>query len=64
MLWDVNIRGQIIRLLQELCPDDHILEELPLGRLRVRADVVKVSDGTLVGYEIKSDADSLVRLGG
>lgn len=64
MLWDANIREQLIHLLQELCPQDHILEELPLGRLRVRADVVKVSDNALVGYEIKSDADSLVRLGG
>jgi hypothetical protein len=39
-----------------------IIEELPLLRGRGRADLAFVN-GELCGYEIKSDVDSLVRLG-
>jgi len=43
-------------------PDTIILEELGICRGRVRVDVAVVN-GTLHGYEIKSDRDSLRRLG-
>lgn len=38
-----------------------VIDELGLNHGKVRADVVVVAD-TLIGYEIKSDADSLKRL--
>ena len=41
--------------------DTAITEELPIPRPSVRADVV-VTNGRFVGYEIKSDLDSLSRL--
>lgn len=42
-------------------PDDYLIEELGLERGRVRLDLALVN-GSLSGYEIKSDYDSLRRL--
>src|SRR4051812_23970522 len=43
------------------CPDTLVLNELGLRHGEYRADIA-VINGTLAGYEIKSDNDSLVRL--
>jgi hypothetical protein len=61
-LFDGDIRAALIRLLQEQDPTAAIVEELPLLRGRGRADIAFIN-GELCGYEIKSEHDSLVRLG-
>ncbi len=61
-LFDGDIRAALIRFLQEQDPTAAIVEELPLLRGRGRADIAYIN-GELCGYEIKSEHDSLVRLG-
>jgi hypothetical protein len=43
------------------CPDTGIIHELRIPRPSARADIAVVN-GEMVGYEIKSDVDSLTRL--
>jgi hypothetical protein len=61
-MFDGDIRAALIRSLQEQDPTAAIVEEMPLLRGRGRADVV-FANSTLCGFEIKSEHDSLVRLG-
>ena len=61
-LLDQNIREALRKTLRELDSSAAIIDELPLLRGRGRADLAFVN-GELSGFEIKSDADSLVRLG-
>jgi hypothetical protein len=58
---DPQIRRALIAYLKETEPDAVIFEELPLLRGAGRADVVAVN-GSLAGFEIKSERDSLARL--
>lgn len=59
---DEDIRSALKLALWERDNTAAIIDELPLLRGRGRADLAFVN-GELCGYEIKSDADSLVRLG-
>jgi len=59
---DPEIREALKNALRQADPSAAIIEELPLLRGRGRADLAFVN-GRLCGFEIKSDADSLVRLG-
>jgi hypothetical protein len=59
---DEHIREALKRALAERDSTAAIIEELPLLRGRGRADLAFVN-GELCGFEIKSEADSLVRLG-
>jgi hypothetical protein len=61
-LLDQDIRKALKKTLREQDSTAAIIDELPLLRGRGRADLAFVN-GELSGYEIKSDADSLVRLG-
>lgn len=61
-LLDQDIRNALKSALRELDGSAAIIEELPLLRGRGRADLAFVN-GELCGYEIKSERDSLVRLG-
>lgn len=59
---DEDIRSVLKSSLRKRDGAAAIIDELPLLRGRGRADLAFVN-GELSGYEIKSDADSLVRLG-
>jgi hypothetical protein len=61
-LLDQDIREALKKTLREQDSTAAIIDELPLLRGRGRADLAFVN-GELSGYEIKSEADSLVRLG-
>jgi len=61
-LLDQNIREALKRTLREQDSSAAIIDELPLLRGRGRADLAFVN-GEMWGFEIKSEADSLVRLG-
>jgi hypothetical protein len=61
-LLDQHIREALRTRLYELDSTASIIEEMPLLRGKGRADLAFVN-GSLCGYEIKSGADSLVRLG-
>lgn len=61
-LFDEDIRAALIDSLRKEDPTAVIVEELPLLRGRGRADLAFIN-GSLCGYEIKSEHDSLVRLG-
>lgn len=61
-LLDQDIREALKTILREQDSSAAIIDELPLLRGRGRADLAFVN-GELCGYEIKSEADSLVRLG-
>lgn len=61
-LLDQDIREALKKILREQDSCAAIIDELPLLRGRGRADLAFVN-GELCGYEIKSEADSLVRLG-
>jgi hypothetical protein len=60
---DRHIRAALVDYLRERDPTAAVLHELPLYRGARRADVACVN-GVLAGYEIKSEVDSLARLGG
>lgn len=60
MLKDADIREPLFEFLDEYYGKNRIIEEKSMGRSR--ADIVMVLDGALVGIEIKSDADTYVRL--
>jgi hypothetical protein len=61
-LLDPHIREALKKSLREQDSAAAIIDELPLLRGRGRADLAFVN-GELCGYEIKSEADSLVRFG-
>jgi hypothetical protein len=61
-LLDQPIREALKEILRQLDSSAAIIDELPLLRGRGRADLAFVN-GELCGFEIKSEADSLVRLG-
>jgi hypothetical protein len=61
-LLDQNIREALKKSLRGQDSSAAIIDELPLLRGRGRADLAFVN-GEMWGYEIKSEADSLVRLG-
>ena len=60
ILHDRDIREPLFDYLEQVFGKVRILEEKTMGKSR--ADVVMVLDGALAGVEIKSDADSYVRL--
>lgn len=60
MLYDRDIREALFDYLEERFGKIRILEEKQMGKSR--ADIVMVLPGSLVGIEIKSDADTYVRL--
>jgi hypothetical protein len=61
-LLDQDIRVALKKTLREQDSTAAIIDELPLMRGQGRADLAFVN-GELCGFEIKSEADSLVRLG-
>lgn len=61
-LLDQNIREALKKSLRDQDSSAAIIDELPLLRGRGRADLAFVN-GEMWGFEIKSEADSLVRLG-
>ena len=60
MLYDQDIREPLFEFLEEAYGKIRIIEEKQMGRSR--ADIVMVLPGLLTGIEIKSDADTYVRL--
>lgn len=62
MLYDKDIREPLFSFLEETYGKTRIIEEKIMGGSR--ADIVMVTDDSLYGIEIKSDADSYVRLAG
>ncbi len=60
MLYDKDIREPLFDFCEEQYGRVRILEEQQIGSSR--ADVMMVTEGALVGIEIKSDADTYVRL--
>lgn len=60
MLYDKDIREPLFEYLELTCGKLRIIEEKQMGRSR--ADVVMVLPDSLVGIEIKSDADTYARL--
>lgn len=60
MLRDKDIREPLFDFLEETYGKIRIIEEKTMGRSR--ADVVMVTETTIYGIEIKSDADSYARL--
>jgi hypothetical protein len=61
-LLDRHIRQALKTTLRKQDSTAAIIDEMPLLRGRGRADLAFVN-GKLCGYEIKSEADSLIRLG-
>lgn len=62
---DIDIRIPLLKWLDDLYlydDDTRIIEEMKVPRPAARVDVAVVN-GELSGYEIKSDADTLFRLG-
>ncbi len=62
IIHDKDIREPLFGFLEEQYGRCRVLEEKNTGRSR--ADVVLVTDCDLIGIEIKSDADTYVRLAG
>lgn len=60
MLYDKDIREPLFEYIEDNFGKVRILEEKVIGKSR--ADVMLVTDEGLVGVEIKSDADTYVRL--
>ena len=59
-LLDKDIREPLFDFLEETYGKIRILEEKVTGR--ARTDVVMITEGALIGIEIKSDADTYTRL--
>lgn len=62
MLKDKDIRGPLFEFLEDTYGKIRIIEENTVGSSR--ADIVMITDDILTGVEIKSDADTYVRLSG
>lgn len=60
MLKDKDMREPLFEFLEERYGKVRIIEEKTMGRSR--ADVVMVTEDSLIGIEIKSDADTYTRL--
>lgn len=60
-LRDGDIRTALVATIKKHDPGATIFHELPLRRGSGRADLVAVN-GSIAGFEIKSDCDSLARL--
>ena len=60
MLYDKNIREPLFDFLDETYGTNRTLEELMIGKSR--ADICMITKDYLYGIEIKSDADTYVRL--
>lgn len=60
MLYDKDIREPLFDFLEEAYGKIRIIEEKTIGRSR--ADVMMVLENSIVGIEIKSDADTYARL--
>ena len=60
VLYDRDIREPLFEFLEDTFGKARILEEKRAGRARV--DVLMITDSALYGIEIKSDADTYVRL--
>lgn len=60
MLYDKDIREPLFDFLEEVYGKNRIIEEKAMGKSR--ADIVMVVPDALYGIEIKSDADTYVRL--
>ncbi len=60
MLYDKDIREPLFDFLEERYEKVRVIEEKQMGRSR--ADIVMVTPDVLTGIEIKSDADTYVRL--
>ena len=60
MLKDKDIREPLFDFLEDTYGKARIIEEKTMGRSR--ADLVMVTEDSLVGIEIKSDADTYARL--
>lgn len=60
MLYDRDIREPLFDFLEERFGKIRIIEEKRMGRSR--ADILMVLEGAVMGLEIKSDADTYVRL--
>ncbi|WP_051204940.1 sce7726 family protein [Butyrivibrio sp. VCD2006] len=61
MLHDKDIREPLFDFLEETYGKIRIIEEKTMGKSR--ADVVMVTEDSIIGLEIKSDADTYARLG-
>ena len=59
-LYDTDIREPLFDFLEEMYGKVRVIEEKMMGKSR--ADIIAVTDGTIIGIEIKSDADTYVRL--
>jgi len=59
-LYDIDIREPLFDFLEEEFGKVRILEEKMMGKSR--ADIIAVLEDAIVGMEIKSDADTYVRL--
>lgn len=62
MLHDIDIREPLFDFLEEKFGKTRIIEEKVIGKSR--ADILMVTGNALIGIEIKSDADTYVRLSG
>ena len=60
MMYDRDIRPYLYDLLDEKFPRVRTFDEKIIGRSR--SDIFAVTDGALIGFEIKSDADTYTRL--
>ena len=60
MLYDKDIRSPLFDFLEECYHKIRIIEEKQMGRSR--ADIVMVTEDSVFGIEIKSDADTYTRL--
>ena len=60
MLYDRDIREPLFDFLEERYGKIRIIEEKQMGKSR--ADIVMVLPDAVAGIEIKSDADTYVRL--
>lgn len=60
MIYDRDIRPYLYDFLDEKYPRVRTFDEKIIGRSR--SDVFAVIDGALIGFEIKSDADTYTRL--
>lgn len=60
ILYDMDIREPLYDYLEERFGKTRLFEEIPIGKSR--ADILMLTDELLIGVEIKSDADTYVRL--
>lgn len=60
MLYDKDIREPLFEYFEDNLGKVRVIEEKQIGK--ARADVMLVTDGSLIGVEIKSDADTYARL--